>query len=63
MPEDEIKRIDWRALARSDRYHVKEFEEETIQKIYILLDSSASMGYHKKVLIPDLWDGSAAVLK
>jgi len=63
MPGDEIKRIDWKALARSDRYYVKEFEEETTQKTYILLDSSASMGYHKKMLIPDLWDGSSAVLK
>ena len=48
MPGDEIKRLDWKALARSDRYYVKEFEEETNLKSYILLDSSASMGYHKK---------------
>jgi uncharacterized protein (DUF58 family) len=46
LPGDEIKRIDWKALARSDRYFVKEFEEETNLKAYILLDSSASMGYH-----------------
>jgi len=48
MPGDEIKRIDWKALARSDRYYVKEFEEETNLKAHLLLDSSASMGYHKK---------------
>jgi uncharacterized protein (DUF58 family) len=46
MPGDEIKRLDWKALARSDRYYVKQFEEETNLKAYILLDSSASMGYH-----------------
>jgi uncharacterized protein (DUF58 family) len=48
LPGDEIKRIDWKALARSDRYFVKEFEEETNLKAYILLDSSASMGYHSR---------------
>jgi uncharacterized protein (DUF58 family) len=47
MPGDELKRIDWKALARSDRYYVKEFEEETNLKAYILLDTSASMGYHQ----------------
>lgn len=48
IPGDEIKRLDWKALARSDRYYIKEFEEETNLKAYILLDSSASMGYYKK---------------
>ncbi|MDI6739931.1 MAG: DUF58 domain-containing protein [Candidatus Edwardsbacteria bacterium] len=47
MPGDELKRLDWKALARSDRYYVKEFEEETNLKAYILLDTSASMGYHQ----------------
>jgi len=46
FPGDEVKRIDWKVLARSDKYFVKEFEEETNLKAYILLDSSASMGYH-----------------
>jgi uncharacterized protein (DUF58 family) len=46
LPGDEVRRIDWKVLARSDRYFVKEFEEETNLKAYILLDSSASMGYH-----------------
>ncbi|HTY08645.1 MAG TPA: DUF58 domain-containing protein [Candidatus Edwardsbacteria bacterium] len=45
MPGDELKRLDWKALARSDRYYVKEFEEETNLKAYLLLDTSASMGY------------------
>ncbi len=45
MPGDEPKRLDWKALARSDRYYVKEFEEETNLKAYLLLDTSASMGY------------------
>lgn len=47
LPGDEPKRIDWKALARSDRYYVKEFEEETNLKAYLLLDTSASMGYRR----------------
>src|SRR5512136_2721828 len=48
MPGDEPKRLDWKALARSDRYYVKEFEEETNLKAYLLLDTSASMGYQSQ---------------
>lgn len=45
MPGDEPKRVDWKAFARSDRYYVKEFEEETNLRAWILLDASSSMGY------------------
>jgi len=45
MPGDPIRNIDWKLFAKSDRYFVKEFEEETNLKAYILLDASASMGY------------------
>ncbi|MBN1349807.1 DUF58 domain-containing protein [candidate division KSB1 bacterium] len=45
MAGDEIKHVDWKVYAKTDRYYVKQFEEETNLKSYILLDSSASMGY------------------
>jgi uncharacterized protein (DUF58 family) len=45
MPGDPIRDIDWKVFAKSDRYYVKEFEEETNLKSYILLDASASMSY------------------
>lgn len=45
MAGDPIRNIDWKIFAKSDRYYVKEFEEETNLKAYILLDASASMGY------------------
>lgn len=45
MPGDEIKNVDWKVYARTDRFYVKQFEEETNLKSYILLDTSASMGY------------------
>lgn len=44
-PGDEIRHIDWRVYGRSDRYHVKQFEEETNLKAHIALDVSGSMGY------------------
>src|ERR671932_1154178 len=44
-PGDEIRYIDWRVAARSDRYYVKEFEEETNLKAYLLVDTSESMRY------------------
>jgi uncharacterized protein (DUF58 family) len=45
MPGDEIRRIDWKLYAKTDRYFVKEFEEETNLKSYLLLDTSRSMGF------------------
>jgi uncharacterized protein (DUF58 family) len=44
-PGDEIRHIDWRALGKTDRYFVKEYEEETNLKAYLVLDASGSMGY------------------
>ncbi|MFZ4622316.1 MAG: DUF58 domain-containing protein, partial [Bacteroidota bacterium] len=43
MPGDEIRRIDWRVYGKTDRFYVKQFEEETNLKSYIVLDTSASM--------------------
>lgn len=45
MPGDEIRYIDWKVYGKSDRYYVKKYEEETNLRAYILLDTSASMGY------------------
>lgn len=45
MPGDEVKNIDWKLFGKTDRYYVKQFEEETNLKSYILLDKSGSMDY------------------
>ncbi|HVC21802.1 MAG TPA: DUF58 domain-containing protein [Vicinamibacterales bacterium] len=45
MPGDDISTIDWKVFARSDRYYVKKFEEETNLECHLLLDISRSMGY------------------
>jgi uncharacterized protein (DUF58 family) len=44
-PGDEIRHIDWRTYGKTDRYYVKEYEEETNLKTYLVLDTSGSMGY------------------
>jgi uncharacterized protein (DUF58 family) len=45
MPGDEIRRIDWKVYGKTDRYYIKQYEEETNLKSYIVLDSSASMSF------------------
>jgi len=45
MPGDPLKTIDWKVYGKSDRFYVKEFEEETNLRAYLVLDASASMGF------------------
>lgn len=45
VPGDDIRHIDWKVYGKTDRYYVKEFEEETNLKATILLDASESMSY------------------
>jgi uncharacterized protein (DUF58 family) len=42
---DEIKDLDWKVLGKSDRYYIKQYDEETNLRSYMLLDASASMKY------------------
>ena len=44
-PGDDLKRLDWRAYARSERHVIKRFEEESNLRATILLDASRSMKY------------------
>jgi uncharacterized protein (DUF58 family) len=44
-PGDDIRRIDWRLFARTDRYYVKEYEADTNSNFTVLLDISKSMSY------------------
>ena len=45
IPGDDLATIDWKVYARSDRYYVKKFEEETNLDCHLMLDVSGSMGY------------------
>ncbi len=44
-PGDDTRYIDWKLFARSDRYHVKRFEDETNLRCTLVVDASRSMGY------------------
>lgn len=44
-PGDDVRRVDWRVFARTDRLYVKTFEAETNADVVIAVDVSASMGY------------------
>jgi len=45
IPGDDLSTIDWKVYARSDRYYIKKFEEETNLDCHLMLDCSGSMGY------------------
>ncbi len=57
QPGDDLRHIDWRVFGRSDRYYIKQFEEETNLRAYLLLDVSASMQWSSSPdrLPPKLW--------
>jgi uncharacterized protein (DUF58 family) len=45
VPGDDIRRVDWRLYARTDRYYIKEYEADTNANFSVLLDVSKSMGF------------------
>jgi uncharacterized protein (DUF58 family) len=45
VPGDDIRRVDWRVYARTDRYFVKQYEADTNANFSVLLDVSKSMGF------------------
>jgi len=45
MPGDDVRRIDWRVYARTDRLYVKQFEADTNANLHLLLDISRSMDF------------------
>lgn len=42
---DDMRHVDWKLYARSDKFYIKQYEDETNVRCYVVLDSSASMGY------------------
>lgn len=44
-PGDDPRHVDWRLLARTDRYFIKQFEDETNRRAYLISDFSRSMSY------------------
>jgi uncharacterized protein (DUF58 family) len=44
-PGDDLRRLDWRVYARSDRHYIKQYEEESNVRVTFVVDASASMNY------------------
>ncbi len=44
-PGDDLRRLDWRVFARTDRHYIKQYEEESNVRVSFVLDASASMNY------------------
>src|SRR6266702_6383448 len=45
VPGDDIRHLDWKVLGRTDRYYLKQYEQETNYVAHIVLDGSESMKY------------------
>ncbi|RYY14410.1 MAG: DUF58 domain-containing protein [Cytophagaceae bacterium] len=45
LPGDDLRRLDWRLAARSDRYYIRESEVDTSLTVNLVLDASASMNH------------------
>ncbi|HVL66008.1 MAG TPA: DUF58 domain-containing protein [Vicinamibacterales bacterium] len=45
VPGDDIRRVDWRLFARTDRFYIKEYEADSNANFSVLLDVSTSMGF------------------
>src|SRR5262245_13685040 len=45
VPGDDIRHIDWKVWSKTDKYYLKQYEEETNLLAYLLLDTSESMAY------------------
>ena len=63
---DDIRRVDWRLFARTDRFYVKQYEADTNTNLSILFDVSKSMSFSSRgifVLISDFYEDPDAVLE
>ena len=49
-PGDEIRHIDWRAYGKTGKYYIKQYEDETNLRCYLLVDGSGSMSYGESTL-------------
>jgi len=57
QPGDDLRYVDWRKFGRSDRFYIKQYEEETNLRSYLFLDASASMAWSSQpeTLPTKLW--------
>ncbi len=57
-PGDELRHVDWKVYAKTDRHYVKQYEEETNLRHYVVLDTSPSMRYKHSASLSKLEFGA-----
>lgn len=62
VPGDDIRRVDWRVFARTDKYYIKEFEADSNSNFTVLLDVSKSMAFGSRITKLDYAKTLAACL-
>jgi uncharacterized protein (DUF58 family) len=62
VPGDDIRRVDWRVYARTDKYYIKEFEADSNSNFSVLLDVSKSMAFGSRITKLDYAKTLAACL-
>ena len=45
LPGDDLKRIDWKVLGRTEKYYIRRYQDETNLRVHLLVDRSGSMAY------------------
>ena len=55
---DELRHVDWKVYAKTDRFYIKQYEEETNLRHYIVLDTSPSMHYRHQAPVTKLEYGA-----
>ena len=58
---DDLRHIDWKVYGKSDRYFIKEYEQETNLRLLIVVDRSESMGYHSSDALMTKHDYAASL--
>lgn len=48
---DSLRHLDWKVFGRSERYYIKQFQEETSLRVHLVIDASASMNFKHSGLI------------
>jgi uncharacterized protein (DUF58 family) len=61
-PGDDLRRLDWRVFARSDRHYIKQYEEESNVRVTFVVDASASMNYQGKRSILNKFDYASTLV-
>ena len=60
-PGDEVRHIDWKLHARTDRYYVRRFEDETNRLFHLMVDCSGSMSYRGRQSVWSKWTCAATI--